>query len=824
MQPMASDAVELADDLVFTVTGRHLSDLQRTILRQVWQGRKYLDIARGAGYTEGHIKDVAYQLWKLLSRVTGEKVTKATLKSALKRYWQRLQPKSSTLAEAAEALQLHPISALANALGTAEVDREPGGTGGDASFVGRQTAMGHLNALISQGHRAIVIQGEGGLGKTTLAQHFVAQQTADLTLELLMAKDTADITPVEWVVEEWLRQDFGVEPGREFGVTLDRLRRHLRQQRVVVLIDNLEPCLDSHGKFVAPHRRYGELLRILTDSRSQTMTVLTSRDRLCEPGLSLTHYRLPGLDLAAWATYFGQRGLTVTGAGHPLEPVDPALRAMHSAYGGNAKAMELLCGTIQADFNGDLQAYWHIHHEALLEPLDLKNLVESQILRLRQLDPEAYHLFCRLGVYRYQDVPTIPLDGLLALMTEVSPSKHQAMIASLRNRSLLEHSQGHYWLHPVVREGAIDQLLATAPGRASWHDAHRSAARYWTNSVQRLCTLDDAIQALEAYYHYVAIRDFAAAARVILHSRDNQWRQFLPLGSTLYRMGLVQPVTDAITAVISQIPPHDSAASELNNILGDLLWIQGRIDEAIACQQNAIAIAQASLQSLPSEPESHRWYYLTMLVVDSQLSLGLYHLDLWDLDAAAAWFSQVITVATGTRHQPWADKATACLALVKTSQGCQAEAKALAAAVTDRVVGQESSGRHAFFVQMLGHTYLNLGDSTTAERLFQSAIQAAEAGHYLQIKANALSGLAQLEHRRHCFSAAVQHHRHAIALLQDVGAQCDLAAAHLQLALTLAQAPGDKPTAHHHADKAIQIFAAIPAPQQVVRVRQLFSQ
>lgn len=87
---MASDAVELADRLVFTVTGRHLNDLQRTILRQVWQGQKYLDIANAAGYTEGHIKDVAYQMWRLLSKVTGEKVTKSTLKSALKRSLHRM--------------------------------------------------------------------------------------------------------------------------------------------------------------------------------------------------------------------------------------------------------------------------------------------------------------------------------------------------------------------------------------------------------------------------------------------------------------------------------------------------------------------------------------------------------------------------------------------------------------------------------------------------------------------------------------------------------------------------------------------------------------
>lgn len=823
---MASDAVELADSLVYTVTGRHLNDLQRTILHQVWQGRKYLDIARGAGYTEGHIKDVAYQLWRLLSRVTGEKITKATVKSALKRYLRtrplgRSDPPLDPLPDLKP--ESRPSSLVADSgvdVSTADADTHPG-------FVGRQVALAHLQTLVAQGHRALVIQGEGGLGKTTLAQHFVAQQPVDLTLELLMAKDTADITPVQWVVEEWLRQDFGVEPGREFGVTLDRLKRHLRQRRVAVLIDNLEPSLDTWGKFVPPHRRYGELLRILTEPQSQTITILTSRDRLCEPGLPITHYRLPGLDWPTWKTYFSQRGLT---------PDDLALAAMHRAYGGNAKAMEILCGAIQSDFGGDLTAYWQTHHDDLLESVDLKNLVESQISRLGQLDPEAYRLFCRLGVYRYQDVPTLPLAGLLALVDKDSPRQPQTMITSLRNRSLLESHRGRYWLHPVVREGAMAHLRRFMPPEsagnlalvspkshlgqlAEWQLAHRYAARYWSDSIQRIGTLDDALQALEAYYHCVAIQDFEAAAQVILYSRDNQWQQFLPLGSTLYRMGLVQPATDAITAIIDHIPRHNSDASELYNILGDLFWIQGRIFDAIDCQKSAMGLAQDCLGAQAVATESHRWYYLTMLVVDSQLSLGLYYLDLWELAAAAAWFTQVIQAATGTRHQPWADKATTCLALVKSCQGYHTEAKALATAITERVVGQGASGRHAFFVQLLGHTYLNLGDLAMAQTLLQAAISVAEAGHYQQIKANALSGLGRLEHQAGRWDQAVAYHQEAIALLQEVGAQCDLATAHLQMGMTLAQSPLDRRETCQHFQQAMQIFETIPAPEQMQRMR-----
>ena len=55
-------ALNWLDSLVLDQTGHRLSDLQRVILQQVWQGRKYFDIAVDYGCTEGHAKDVGAQL------------------------------------------------------------------------------------------------------------------------------------------------------------------------------------------------------------------------------------------------------------------------------------------------------------------------------------------------------------------------------------------------------------------------------------------------------------------------------------------------------------------------------------------------------------------------------------------------------------------------------------------------------------------------------------------------------------------------------------------------------------------------------------------
>src|SRR6476646_4811407 len=76
------------DTLVLTKTGQRLSDLQKMILQQVWQGHKYVEIAAYYGCTEGHAKDVGSDLWKFLSQHLGEKITKTNCRTALARYFQ----------------------------------------------------------------------------------------------------------------------------------------------------------------------------------------------------------------------------------------------------------------------------------------------------------------------------------------------------------------------------------------------------------------------------------------------------------------------------------------------------------------------------------------------------------------------------------------------------------------------------------------------------------------------------------------------------------------------------------------------------------------
>ena len=77
------EALKTIDDLVFAKKGELLSDLQKAILQASWENDTYQEIAEKFPYNEGHIKNEASLLWKLLSDVLGVSVSKKTFRGKL---------------------------------------------------------------------------------------------------------------------------------------------------------------------------------------------------------------------------------------------------------------------------------------------------------------------------------------------------------------------------------------------------------------------------------------------------------------------------------------------------------------------------------------------------------------------------------------------------------------------------------------------------------------------------------------------------------------------------------------------------------------------
>lgn len=90
----ASEAYETIDELVYKSTEKHLSDIQKFVFFGSWQGQSYREIADEKGYTPKYLsEDVGPKVWKLLSSVLNENVSKTNFKNAIERYRNRLSPK-----------------------------------------------------------------------------------------------------------------------------------------------------------------------------------------------------------------------------------------------------------------------------------------------------------------------------------------------------------------------------------------------------------------------------------------------------------------------------------------------------------------------------------------------------------------------------------------------------------------------------------------------------------------------------------------------------------------------------------------------------------
>ena len=66
---------------------KFLNNVQELVFHQSWLGKTYLEMSENSGYNSNYIKDVGYKLWKLLSAVFEQEVTKSNLRSVLRRQY-----------------------------------------------------------------------------------------------------------------------------------------------------------------------------------------------------------------------------------------------------------------------------------------------------------------------------------------------------------------------------------------------------------------------------------------------------------------------------------------------------------------------------------------------------------------------------------------------------------------------------------------------------------------------------------------------------------------------------------------------------------------
>ncbi|MDY7013909.1 MAG: LuxR C-terminal-related transcriptional regulator [Cyanobacteriota bacterium] len=452
----------------------------------------------------------------------------------------------------------------------------------DPDFVGRGDAMRDLDYLFNRGTKCILILSPGGRGKTTLAWRYLQSRfSPDEILYFPIAKETKDIASVESLVEERLRK-LGEEPGREFMVSLERLREKLAEKPMGVLIDNLEPALDESNRFISQHRSYLNLFaQVLLSPQVQAVTIVTSRAPLHE-GLDIMPYPLEPLDVAAWQAYFEHESI-VTDA--------PVLEEMHETYNGNALAMRVLRYPIGNDYAGDLIAYWadFKSEDGVVIEDPVLNLMQEQFKTLERLHPNAYKLLCRMSCYRYQDIPTVPKEGLFRLLWDVSKPETKRVLKALKDRALVNFVKGEYRLHPVIRAEALKRLRESE----DWEEANRVAAEFWTESITIVSTPEDGLKKFEPFYHYIEIQEWQNASEIFFEKVGDT-----ELIAKLRSFGFISKCLDSINLLKDNSSINEYTRASFWVYLADIHVIAGYLKQAIFEYQKAIPLLEKNKEKL----------------------------------------------------------------------------------------------------------------------------------------------------------------------------------------------------------------------------------
>src|SRR4028119_353865 len=144
------EALYLVDTFLHaTNRGQGLKDVQSVVFLETWEGSSYREIAQQLGYEYDYIKQVGSRLWRSLSQLVGEPVSKRNIQAVLRRYEQSQQAKQDD----GEAIDFSRFDDRQEELQTLESSmiEEPYPLMGTFGFLGIGKAFGYITFIIVVG-------------------------------------------------------------------------------------------------------------------------------------------------------------------------------------------------------------------------------------------------------------------------------------------------------------------------------------------------------------------------------------------------------------------------------------------------------------------------------------------------------------------------------------------------------------------------------------------------------------------------------------------------------------------------------------------------
>ncbi|OBQ08111.1 MAG: hypothetical protein AN482_13385 [Anabaena sp. LE011-02] len=676
-------------------------------------------------------------------------------------------------------------------------------------LLGRNGDRTELEKLQKQ-HKVILIKAGAGIGKSTLAKEFLRTHFQQV-IEINMGLSSGAITPASEKLSAILQKELGEEPSHDFGINLDILKTRLfskLQPSIGILIDNLEPALNEEHQFDEKLLGYEDLLAVLGDLSVCSFTLITSRRSLnVVRGKKVDEYLLNGLDITAWRQYF-----------HDCENVKNSkdLVQIRDAFNGNAKAMDIIHSAIknQNRFDRNIEAYWNRYKDALLADPDLKSLISVEMDWLRDNHSNAYKLLCRMGCYRYQDVKTVPFDGLICLLWDVPEYAGRVGVVEYLSKTSLIEFKGEYYLHPAVREAAKLRLK----NKMDWEKANLAISDFYESISNNLISIEDAILYLESIHHAITAKQFSKALNLLLNHKIDK-----PFPCSILRsFGYSSTSISYFNCILKdkQIANDSVNLIYIYGLLGDAYSLSGMLKDGIDSYEKSLSFYPTPVIKYHHELLQDWW-------VDVQGALSLTYLHFGDYSKSENLFKECLENArhlneSGNKYLCYI---YACLAFL----ACEAKNYLLAEEFINKSLELLEFLENTYHTWIRSYGLYYLSRSLTINKMFSKAESVLlNLSSFAKNHSYLLSQNLVILGESYLYSAQ-NNNLMALQKLLDVKIKCEkidnsyeLADIYFQIGL-VHQAMGEHNQAEEYKVKTLKLFEQMEAPKQIERVKQAFA-
>jgi NB-ARC domain len=417
------------------------------ILRGTLQGQKYSKIADESHCSEGHIKDIASELWKLFSKILGEEVTKSNFRVRLEKV------KFSNLwnFNNKDCVHIGNVNVCENSsqspkLPNSPIDEEPLNKGNtepkvhqflaempkSGIFYDRTTSLTTLKQwILHENTRLLAIHGIVGIGKTAIAAQLVEQIKHEFDFVIWRSLATSPPLPIlQTSIIQSFRRGGAPVPAPEEGAIAGGfpLLEYLQKYRCLLILDDVQMVNSSGqlaGNYQPGYEDYGRLFRQVAELYHNSCLILIGSEKPREiaalegQNQPVRSLQINGLGAEA-GEILKEKGLTE----------DAKWSELIEQYRGNPLWLKIVATMIQDLFNGSLSEFLS---EDTLFLGDLESLLHQPFNRLSESEKQ---------VMSWLASETAPVS--LAKVPEniqLSRSQFLKVMQSLGRRSLVEKIQ-----------------------------------------------------------------------------------------------------------------------------------------------------------------------------------------------------------------------------------------------------------------------------------------------------------------------------------------------------------------------------------------------